>query len=171
MGAALAIRTDLSPADFRALAHRERNGKAVKRMLALAYCLEGMERGKAAELVGMDRQVLRDTVIRYNAEGVCGLYDRPSPGRTAWITEDERAKLKEVILERPNLKTHGCIEWTLPILCEEVIAGQFGKTLHPASLSRIVREIGLSRQKTRPRHPKSDEKTQEAFKKRGFKRS
>lgn len=60
------------------------------------------------------------------------------------------------------------MEWTLPVLCEEVIAGRFGKTLHPASLSRIVRSLGLSRQKTRPQHPKSDAKAQEAFKESGL---
>ncbi|WP_431311028.1 winged helix-turn-helix domain-containing protein [Methylobacterium nigriterrae] len=36
------------------------------------------------------------------------------------------------------------------------MASRFGKTLHPASLSRIMRTLDLSRQKTRPRHPRTD---------------
>jgi transposase len=39
----------------------------------------------------------------------------------------------------------------LPALCRS-IEGRFGKRLHPASLSRVVHRLGLSRQKTRP-HP------------------
>ncbi|WP_081505989.1 helix-turn-helix domain-containing protein [Azospirillum lipoferum] len=51
--------------------------------------------------------------------------------------------------------------------CARVIAERFAKTLHPASLSRIVRRLNLSKQKTRPRHPQSDANAQAAFQKRG----
>jgi transposase len=170
MGAALPIRGDLGADDLRTLAGREKNGRTVMRMLALAHALEGRGRAEAARLAGMDRQALRDTVVRYNAEGVAGLYDRVAPGRLPWLAASELSALKQAILERPDLERDGHVEWTLPALCETVIAGRFGKTLHPASLSRIVRKLGLSRQKTRSRHPKSDEKAQEAFKKGGSKR-
>lgn len=167
MGGAIAIRGDLSAEALRALARKEKTGRVVARMLAIAHALDGVGRAEAARLVGLDRQALRDTVVRYNAEGVGGLYDRRSPGRPKWLSEEEQTKLKAAILERSDLKRDGCVEWTLPVLCEQVIAGRFGKTMHPASLSRIVRRLGLSRQKTRPQHPKSDEKAQEAFKKGG----
>jgi len=167
MKPALPIRTDLSADALRELARKEKVGRVVARMLAIAHALDGKGRGEAARLAGMDRQALRDTVVRYNVEGIAGLYDRPSTGRRGWLSADEQAQLKQVILERPDVKRDGCVEWTLSTLCEEVIAGRFGKTMHPASLSRIVRKLGLSRQKTRPRHPKSDEKAQEAFKKGG----
>ena len=170
MGTALPIRGDVGAGDLRALARHEKNGRVALRMLALAHALYGVGRAEAARLVGMDRQALRDTVVRYNAEGIAGLYDRQAPGRSPWLTASELTELKKAILERPDLERDGHVEWTLPALCETVIAGRFGKTLHPASLSRIVRQLGLSRQKTRPRHPKSDAKAQEAFKKGGSKR-
>jgi transposase len=168
MGKALPLRSDLSADALRAQARQEKKGRVVARMLAIAHALDGVGRAQAARLAGLDRQALRDTVIRYNAEGVAGFHDRRSPGRPPWLSLDERATLKEVILARPDLERDGCVEWTLPVLCEEVIAGRFGKTLHPASLSRIVRSLGLSRQKTRPQHPKSDAKAQEAFKESGL---
>ena len=170
MGAALPIRVDLGADDLRALARHEKNGRAALRMLALAHALDGVGRAEAARLAGLDRQAFRDTVVRYNAEGIAGLYDRLAPGRSPWLGASELTELKKAILERPDLERDGHVEWTLPALCEAVIAGRFGKTLHPASLSRIVRKLGLSRQKTRPRHPKSDAKAQEAFKKGGSKR-
>jgi transposase len=43
--------------------------------------LEGHPREAAAQLNGMDRQTLRDWVLRSNAEGVAGLSARCSPGR------------------------------------------------------------------------------------------
>ena len=38
-------------------------------MQAIANALEGMTRAEAARLAGMERQALRDAVVRYNAEG------------------------------------------------------------------------------------------------------
>ena len=47
------------------------------------------------------------------------------------------------------------------------IERRFNKRLHPASLSRVVRALDLSRQKTRPRHPQADEVAKAAFAKGG----
>ena len=62
-------------------------------MLAVANALEGMSRAEAARLAGMERQALRDAVLRYNAEGLAGLYDRPKPGRPQRLSEAEQAAL------------------------------------------------------------------------------
>ncbi len=45
--------------------------------------------------------------------------------------------------------------------CEE----RFGKRLASTSIGRILRSLGLSRQKTRPSHPNKDPAAQAAFKK------
>src|SRR3712207_9051178 len=66
--AGLAIRGDLSAADLRALARRERSRPAAVRMYAVANALEGMTRAEAARLAGLERQALRDAVVRYNAD-------------------------------------------------------------------------------------------------------
>ncbi len=162
---ALTIRTDLHTADdLRRLARRERNRRAAMRMLALANAMEGMTRAEAARLVGMERQALRDAVIRYNAEGLVGLHDRPKPGRTPTLTEGEQATLRAVILRGPDSACDSGGDWTLPMLCHWM-ENHFGKTMHPDSLSRVVRRLDLSRQKTRPLHPKADEAAQVAFKK------
>src|SRR3954452_5563248 len=98
-GSALAIRTDLHTADdLRRLARRERDRRGAVRMLALANAMEGMTRAEAARLAGMERQALRDAVIRYNAEGLAGLHDRVKPGRTPTLTNGEQATLRAVIL-------------------------------------------------------------------------
>ena len=87
MGAkGLPIRTDVPAAELRRLARRERNRPAAARVQAVAGALEGLAGAEAARLAGMERQALRDAVVRYNAEGVAGLYSRPSPGRRARLT-------------------------------------------------------------------------------------
>ena len=168
MGAALGIRTDLaSPARLRALARRERNPRAAMRMLAVANAMEGMGRAEAARLAGMERQALRDAVVRFNAEGFDGLRDRPKPGRPSALTDAEQAALPAAVFRGPDRARDGCADRTLPALCRR-LEGWFGKRLPPASLSRIVRRLDLSRQKIRPLHPLADERAKAAFAKRGL---
>ena len=136
-------------------------------MFAIANALEGMSRAEAARLAGMERQALRDAVTRYNAEGLSGLHNRPRPPRAGKLDAEQLSKLSEWILGGPDPEVDGLSSWTLPELCR-VIEERFAKRLHPASLSRVVRRMGFSRQKARQRHPSSDPVAQEAFQKGGF---
>jgi hypothetical protein len=51
-----------------------------RRLLAIASVLDGASRGEAAKVGGIDRQMLRDWVIRFNDQGPDGLINFPSPG-------------------------------------------------------------------------------------------
>jgi hypothetical protein len=77
---ALIIRGDLSVSDLRRLARREPDRRAALRLLAIANVRDGLSRAEAARLAGMERQALRDAVVRYNAEGPDGLHDRQKVG-------------------------------------------------------------------------------------------
>ena len=170
MGAAPAIRRDLASAEeLRRLARGERNRRTATRMLALAHALEGTSRAQAARLVGLERQALRDAVVRFNAEGLAGLRDREKPGRPPMLSEAEQALLRAKVFQQPTLEGGGG-EWTLSRLCTW-IEGRFGRTLHPASLSWIMHTLDLSRQKTWPRHPRTDSQAQAAFAKGGLARA
>jgi len=163
MSRGLTIRTDLhTPDDLRRRAKRERVPLTARRMLAIANALSGMSRTEAARAVGMERQFLRDAVVRYNSEGLEGLTDRPKPGRSCKLDEQMSADLRTVILEGPSADT-GLCAWTLPALCR-VVEARFNQRYTPQGMSLLVRRLGLSKQKTRPQHPGYDEKAQEAFK-------
>ncbi len=79
---AVPIAAERTPAELRALARRERDGRVGARLLALANALGGMSREAAARAAGMDRQTLRDWVHRYNAEGLAGYVIGVTPGRS-----------------------------------------------------------------------------------------
>jgi transposase len=92
MGAkGLPIRDDVPAAELRRLARREKDRAAAARMQAIAGALEGLSRAEAARLAGMERQALRDAVLRYDAEGLAGLHDRPRSGRRPRLDEEQRA--------------------------------------------------------------------------------
>jgi transposase len=119
-------------------------------------------RAEAARLAGMERQALRDAVVRDNAEGLAGLYSRPSPGRRPRLSEERRAALRRVVLDGPEVETTGLSAWTLPELCREV-EERWGVSYHPGHMGKLMRRLGLSRQKARPSHPKADAAAREAF--------
>jgi transposase len=162
--AALEIRKDRTPAVLRKLAKAETDPRVARRILAVANALDGMSREEAARSAGMDRQTLRDWVIRYNAHGVEGLADRWNGGRPPMFNAREQAELMRIVLAGPDPETSGISAYTLEDLaniCEQ----RFGKRMHAWSLGRLLKRLGFSRQKARPSHPQKDPAAQAAFKK------
>src|SRR5476649_3057988 len=93
MVALLITRTDRTSAELRAEAARSKNARASRRMLAIAMVLDGHSRQAAAEACSMDRQTLRDWVLRYNNYGLAGLLDHAHPGRQRWLTAEQEAEV------------------------------------------------------------------------------
>src|SRR5215469_1457164 len=83
MGQAIAVRTDYTAGEVRRLAKRAKDATQARRLLAIAAVLEGASRSEAAKIGGMDRQTLRDWVIRFNDQGAEGLINIPAPGGAA----------------------------------------------------------------------------------------
>ena len=164
MGSALKIRDDLTPLELRRWARVESYGRAAARAYGIANALEEMPRADAARLAGMDRQTLRDAVVRYNAKGLEGLHDRPKGYSPRRLTADEEAALAAVIIAGPEPELDGVCAWTRADLCRW-LEERFAKTYHPSSMTRVLRRMGFSRQKARPSHPRRDAEAQERFKK------
>jgi transposase len=122
-----------------------------------------MGRDAAARAAGMDRQTLRDWVIRFNAEGVEGLGDRPRPGRPTWLTEGEQAAFKAIVLRGPDPERDGVSAWRAIDLCR-IAEERFGVRYGESGMLRLLKALDLSRQKVRPRHPKADRAAEERFK-------
>jgi len=157
-------REDSSAAELRALAASTRDGRVVRRLLAIALVLEGESREEAAQLNGMDRQTLRDWVHRYNEEGVAGLYPRAIPGRPGALTEEQIKELRTMVLEGPDPEIDGVVRWRCTDL-RDAIAARWSVTLHVRSVGRLLQRLKMTRLQPRPFHPKKDAGAQEDFKK------
>jgi len=68
MGHAIPVRTDYTAGEVRRLAQRAKDAAQTRRLLAIAAVLDGASREEAATIGGMDRQTLRDWVIRFNEQ-------------------------------------------------------------------------------------------------------
>jgi len=158
------IRRDLTATGLRQAAACSNDANAARRMLGLALVLEGYMRGEAAKLCGMDRQTLRDWVIRYNAEGVGGLSDRTSPGPKPRLTPEQEVAVAELVREGPDLAKDGVVRWRRVDLAH-LIKTRFKVTLAERSVGAMLRRLGFRRLSVRPRHPQQDPTAMEAHKK------
>lgn len=164
MGTRLTVtRSDHTAVELRALSARCSDGAQVRRLLALALVLEGRSRSEAAAFNGMDRQTLRDWVHRYNADGVGGLKSRKSPGREPFLTEQQRAELRELVIHGPDPDIHKVVRWRCADLRSEV-ARRWSIEVHESTIGKWLGELGLTRLQPRPVHPKKDAAAEAAFK-------
>lgn len=155
-------RTELDAAGLRRAAARSRDAAAARRMLALAFVLDGRARGEAAELCGMDRQTLRDWVHRYNAEGLAGLSDRLQPGPKPRLSAKQEAEVAGWVEAGPEVGKHGVVRWRRVDL-QALIAERFGVRLHERSVGKLLARLHFRRLSPRPRHPGHDAQAQASF--------
>src|SRR5271163_1427160 len=87
----IGLRRDFDAARLRALARKSKDGAQARRLLALAAIYDGAKRIEAAEIGGVTRQIVRDWVVRFNAEGPEGLIDRKAPGQKPRLTDESGA--------------------------------------------------------------------------------
>jgi transposase len=111
MGQPIAVRTDFSAVEVRRLARRAKDSDQVRRLLAIAAVIDGASRAVAAKVGGMDRQTLRDWVIRFNEQGPDGLINVPAPGAPAKLNKRHRAFLARIVDEGPIPAVHGVVRW------------------------------------------------------------
>jgi transposase len=104
------------------------------------------------------------TSHRYNEAGADGLLDRRRPGRPARLSEAQLKELDALVEKGPDIAEHGVVRWRCADL-QSVIAQTFAVTMSERHVGRMLKKRGFTRLSARPRHPKTDEAAQEAFKK------
>src|SRR3954452_15778088 len=134
-----------------------------RRLRAWELKKEGWSQQRIAEALGVSKGALSQWMKRGREGGVEALKRRPAPGARPRLSQEQRAKLPE-LLER-GARAHGFRGevWT----CErvtEVIRREFGVSYHPAHVSRMVRALGLSLQKPSRRADQRDEEAIERWK-------
>ena len=109
---------------------------------SLAAVRDGVDRGSAAKIGGMDSQTLRDWVHRFNALGLEGLSDDwaegpPSRLRTNKCPARRRSSSRVLIARRI-----GVVRWRR-IDLKRVIAERFGVDYHERYVGTLLQEARL----------------------------
>lgn len=164
MGAAVPLRTDFDAARLRLLARKSKDGPQARRLLALAAIYDGASRNEAAKIGGVTVQIVRDWVVKFNAEGPERLIDREAPGQPSRLNTNHRAALAGMIESGPIPAAHGVVRWRLVDLCQWVWE-EFRISIAKQTLSRELRAMGYRKLSARPRHHAQAPGAIEGFKK------
>jgi transposase len=163
MGQPIALRPDYDAARLRWIARESEDADQVRRLLALAVIYDEGRRTEAAEVGGVTVQVVRDWVLRFNAEGSDGLIDRKAPGQPSRLNDEHRATLAAMVETGPIPAVHGVVRWRIIDLCQW-IWDEFEISVSKQTLSRELRAMGYRKLSARPRHHAQMAGAVEAFK-------
>jgi transposase len=164
MGQAIALRRDYEAGEVRRMAKRAKDAAQARRLLAIAAVLDGASREEAAKIGGMDRQTLRDWVIRFNELGADGLINIPSPGVAPKLDDAHKAFLARIVEEGPIPAVHGVVRWRA---CDLIMRlhEEFGLSVSDDTIYRTLKKLGFSHVSARPKAYKQDGEAIAAFKK------
>jgi transposase len=164
MGQAIPVRPGYTAGEVRRFAKRAKDAAQARRLLAIAAVLDGASREAAAKIGGMDRQTLRDWVIRFNDQGPDGLINIPSPGVPPKLEAAHKVFLARIVEEGPIPAVHGVVRWRA---CDLIMRlhEEFGLSVSDDTIYRALKELGFSHVSARPKAYKQDAEAIKAFKK------
>ena len=156
------LRADFDARMMRAAAKRSKNGPQARRLLALAAIYNGATCAEAAEIGGVTRQIVRDWVVKFNADEPGGLIDRKQPGQPSRLNDAHRA-LVAILKSGPIPAIHVVERWRIVDLCQWLFE-EFRVIIAKQTLSRELRALGYRKLSARPRHHAQADGAIEQFK-------
>jgi transposase len=160
---AIPLRADFDAAELRRQAKRSNDAAQTRRLLALAAVYDGASRTAASLIGGVTLQIVRDWVIKFNADGPVGLVDRKPRGQPSRLDDTHRAALRGAIESGPIPAIHGVVRWRLIDLCQW-LWDEFQVSVAKPTLSRELRIMGYRKLSARPRHHAQREGAIDLFK-------
>jgi transposase len=164
MAAPISLRPDFTADRLRREARLSHDAGQARRLLALATIYDGGSRSDAARVGGVTLQIVRDWVVRFNAEGPPGLIDRKAAGRAPKLNDAQRQAQAAMVEQGPNPAVHGVVRWRLVDLAQWLWE-EFRVSLNEDTVGRELRKLGYRKLSARPRHHAQEPGSLETFKK------
>lgn len=164
MGAPVQLRDDFDGNALRRLVRRRRDAAQGRRLTALAVIYDGGSRSDAARIGGVTLQIVRDWVLRFNADGPDGLKDRWRSGPERLLDDDQRKALSTLLERGPDPAIQGVVRWRLADLVQWVWQ-EYQVSVSRQTMGRELRALGYRKISARPRHHAQDADAIPAFKK------
>jgi len=133
-----------------------------RRLLAGADLLAGMKHADVARKYGVSPAAVSkwDKIIR--AEGIEGLRMHKAPGKTPKLTEQEKERLKEILIEGPLAHGWETDIWTSRRV-KEVIQKEFGVEYHLHHVPKLLHKLGFRPVKPKRQAAEKDEEKKEEW--------
>ena len=134
-----------------------------RRFRALELKEQGWKQTHIAEALGVSEGAVSQWMKRAREKGVQALRHNPPPGAPPRLSEQQRARVPELLAQGPEAHGFRGDVWT----CERVaivIRKEFAVSYHPAHVSRLLKAFRQSLQKPQRRANQREEEAIERWK-------
>jgi transposase len=149
--------------ELRASIKAEPDGRARDRVRVVALAREGRTTPEIVAALGVPRRSVQRWVKRYNVDGLAGLRQHAGGGAPPRLKAAEHDRLRARLDAGPT-DADGCCAWGGRAV-GKVLESEFGVVLSLDGVYKLLHRLNYSWLCPRPRHPKSDQAAQDAFKK------
>ena len=151
-----------SDVDFYVLSKKEKKPRVRIRFLGLAHVKEGKAYPKVAEMMKVSCGTVQNWINKFVNEGIDGLKDKSVGGKKPFFPKDREEELKNLIIELQSKMKGGRLIGTD---IKKIVEDKFEVVLCLSSIYELLARINMVCVSSRSKHPKSDLKAQESFKK------
>lgn len=134
-----------------------------RRLRAFELKQEGWPQQQIADALGVSKGAVSQWMKRAREGGVEALKRQPAPGALPRLSEEQRAKVPELLERGAEAYGFRGEVWTCGRVAE-VIRREFGVSYHPAHVSRLLGALGQSLQKPQRRANQREEEAIEHWK-------
>lgn len=134
-----------------------------RRLRAWELKQEGWPQQRIADALGVSKGAVSQWMKRGREGGVEALKRQPAPGAQPRLSEEQRAKIPELLEQGAEAHGFRGEVWTCARIAE-VIRREFGVSYHPAHVSRLLKALRQSLQKPQRRANQREEEAIERWK-------
>jgi transposase len=145
------------------IAKKEKDAKVRSRILGIAASLEGKSRTQAAKIAGLNLNIFRIWIKRYNENGLEGLRSIKQTGRPKKLSPEKQEILRQKILNGADFEKDGRIRFRL-LDIQDYLRTDHQIDHCQSSIWYILKDLGLSWISVRPKHPKTTDEAIQEFK-------
>ena len=139
-----------------------RNTRTWPRVQAILLAKQGDTAPRIARALGFSRRAVQAWVAAYNRAGLEALPDRPHPGRTPLLPQDQVARFLERLDDPPRPGDEVCELRGVDI--RRILEHEFAARYTLSGVYKLLHRLGYNELMPRPQHPDSDAEAQEIFK-------
>lgn len=131
-------------------------------LLCLFYLVSGFSRIESGKKINKSDEWVRKCVLDYHNGGYDNLFYKPRPGQSSFLTKEQEQELVSDIMKMQDERNGGrIIAADIHIFVNE----KYKVNYKLKSIYDLLERIGMSWVSSRSKHPMSDEKEQNNFKK------
>jgi transposase len=143
------------------LVRKESNAKQRDRYRAVLLALDDLQGDHIARQIGRSPRFVDEWLARYRKGGMAAMKPRKQPGKKPKLKREQEAQLKARLDAGPREEDRVCALRGKDIV--RIIEQEFGVVHTLGGIYDVLRRLGYSTLKPRPRHPKNDPQAMEQF--------